>query len=342
MRKAPIVLIVLGGLTFNFMTGFHDAANAIATSVLTRALSIPHAILLAAGLNLAGAMVSEAVATTIGKGIVPTDFVTEQMVLAALVGTVIWLFITWRLGLPTSCSHTIIGAIIGAASAASIQLTASGGVLGWSYNYGIFNLAGLKKIFLALLLSPVFGLLIGFALMIVLMHIFARTTPSLLNRYFRRLQVLSASLMAFSHGSNDAQNAMGIITMALVSGGYLATWFIPVWVKIICAAALALGTAAGGWRIIKTIGRKVMTLKPIHGFAAETSAAGIIQFCTHIGAPISTTHIISCTIMGVGVSRSLRAVRWRVAGQIVMAWILTLPITALLAALSYWMLNWFF
>ena len=342
MPSAPIVLIVLGGLAFNFMTGFHDAANAIATSVLTRALSIPHAILLAAGLNLAGAMVNEAVATTIGKGIIPTEYVTDQVILAALLGTVVWLFITWRLALPTSCSHTIIGALIGAGSAASIQFTAGGGILGWSYNYGIFNFAGLKKIFLALLLSPIFGLLVGFVLMIILMHIFARSVPSILNRYFRRLQVLSASFMAFSHGSNDAQNAMGIITMALISGGYLASFDIPVWVKIICAAALALGTAAGGWRIIKTIGRKVMTLKPIHGFAAETSAAGIIQFCTHIGAPISTTHIISCAIMGVGVSRSLRAVRWRVAGQIVVAWILTLPITALLAALSYNLLSFFF
>ena len=342
MPRAPIALIILGALTFNFMTGFHDAANAIATSVLTRALSIPTAVVLAAVLNLAGAMVNESVATTIGKGMVAGSFITEQIVLAALVGTVIWLFITWRLGLPTSCSHTIIGAIIGAASAASAQVSVGGGMLGWSYNYGIFNFAGLKKIFLALLLSPVFGLVIGFAVMVILLHIFAHSTPSILNRYFRRLQVLSASLMAFSHGSNDAQNAMGIITMALVAGGYLGTFVIPIWVKIVCALALALGTGAGGWRIIKTLGRKVMTLKPIHGFAAETCAAGVIQVCTHIGAPISTTHVISSAIMGVGISRRLTGVRWKVAGQIIMAWVLTLPITAVLAAFSYWLLAFFF
>ncbi len=342
MPRAPIALIILCALTFNFMTGFHDAANAIATSVLTRALAIPTAIVLAAVLNLAGAMVNEAVATTIGKGIVASTFVTEQVVLAALFGTIIWLFITWWFGLPTSCSHTIIGAVIGAASAASIQFSAGGGLLSWSYNYGIFNFAGLRKIFLALLLSPVFGLLVGIAMMILLSHIFAHSTPSVLNRYFRRLQILSASFMAFSHGSNDAQNAMGIITMALVSGGYLGAFFIPTWVKVISAIALALGTAAGGWRIIKTLGRNLITLKPIHGFAAETSGAMVIQACTHIGAPISTTHVISTAIMGVGVSRRLSAVRWKVAGQIVMAWILTLPVTAVLAAFSYWLLGFFF
>ena len=342
MPKAPIALIILGALTFNFMTGFHDAANAIATSVLTRALAIPTAVVLAAVLNLAGAMVNEAVATTIGKGIVDGSFVTEQIVLAALLGTIIWLFITWRLGLPTSCSHTIIGAVIGAASAASAQVSVGSGMLGWSYNYGIFNFAGLKKIFLALLLSPVFGLLVGFAAMVLLLHIFAHSAPTILNRYFRRLQVISASLMAFSHGSNDAQNAMGIITMALVAGGYLDTFAIPMWVKVISALALSLGTAAGGWRIIKTLGRNLVTLKPIHGFAAETSGALVIQACTHIGAPISTTHVISTAIMGVGISRRLSGVRWKVAGQIIMAWVLTLPITALLAAFSYWLLGFFF
>jgi len=342
MHKTPITLIILGALTFNFMTGFHDAANAIATSVLTRALSIPTAVMLAAVLNLAGAMVNESVATTIGKGMVDSSFVTEQVVLSALLGTVIWLFITWRLGLPTSCSHTIIGAIIGAASAASAQVSVGGGMLGWSYNYGIFNFAGLKKIFLALLLSPVFGLVIGFAVMVLLLHIFAHSAPSILNPYFRKLQILSASLMAFSHGSNDAQNAMGIITMALVAGGYLGTFAIPIWVKVISALALSLGTAAGGWRIIKTLGRNLITLKPIHGFAAETSGALVIQACTHIGAPISTTHVISSAIMGVGISRRLSGVRWKVAGQIIMAWVLTLPITAVLAAFSYWLLGFFF
>ena len=214
-----MIFIVIGALAFNFMTGFHDAANAIATSVLTRALSIPNAILMAAGLNLAGALVNEAVATTIGREIVAPEQVSEQVILAALMGTVIWLFITWYLGLPTSCSHTIIGALIGAASAAGTYLTVTEGTIRWGYNYGIFNFVGLKKIFLALLLSPVFGVLIGFALMIVLMHVFAHSAPSKLNRYFRRLQVVSAGLMVFSHGSNDAQNAMGNITMALVSGG---------------------------------------------------------------------------------------------------------------------------
>lgn len=342
MPEAPIVLIIIGALGFNYMTGFHDAANAIATSVLTRALSIPAAILLAASLGFVGAMVNEAVATTIGKQMIPTEYVTPQVVLAALLGALIWLLITWSRGLPTSCSHTIIGALIGAVSAASTQFTASSGMLGWSYNYDVLNFAVLMKIFLALLLSPAFGLLIGFGFMLVLFHIFVSTNPSILSRYFRRLQIVSCGFMAFSQASNDAQNAMGIITMALVSAGYLASWTIPLWVKIICALALSLGTASGGWRIIKTIGRDVVTLRPIHGFAAQTSAAAIIGFCTRIGAPISTTHIICSTVMGVGVSRTLRAVHWKVVSQIVMSWVLTLPITALLAAFSYWILGWFF
>lgn len=335
MPKLSIILTTLGALIFNFVTGFHDAANAIATSVLTRALAVRSAIIMAAGLNLLGALINESVAHTIGKGIIQGDYVTEQVVLAALVGAIAWNLVTWRLGLPSSSSHAIIGGLVGAAGAAGSQLTAQNGMVSWGFNYAMFNQAGLLKVFLALLISPIAGFIVAWLFIILLYHIFARTAPRVLNAYFRKIQVVSAGFMAFSHGSNDAQNAMGIITMALVSAGYLGSFVVPVWVKIICAVAMGLGTAAGGWRIIKTVGRKVMELLPVHGFAAETSAAAVIQACTHIGAPISTTHVISSSIMGVGVSRRISAVRWKVVGNILLAWFLTMPMSALIAFFAY-------
>jgi PiT family inorganic phosphate transporter len=214
-----------------------------------------------------------------------------------------------------------------------------GGVLTYSFGYSLFNVRGLTKIGLALVISPVAGLLTGLLLMIMLMWIFRRFAPTRLNRWFRRLQVLSAALMAFSHGGNDAQKTMGIITMALVTGGVLSSFEVPLWVKVFCAAVMAAGTAVGGWRIIKTVGRNLMSLAAIHGFAAETSGALVIQTCTHLGAPISTTHVISSAIMGVGASRRLTAVRWRVAGQIVLAWVFTLPLCMLLGAIVYWVIS---
>jgi len=334
-----VAITVAAALVFNFINGFHDTANAIATSVLTRALSITQAVFFAAGLNFLGAIVSIKVATTIGKGIVDPADTTNTVVLAALVGGICWLLITWYLGLPTSCSHTLIGGIVGAVMADHITVQAGAGTLGWTVNYGVLQFAGLKKIVLALLLSPIFGIVIGVVLMILLLRIFGHCAPGLLNRYFRRFQILSAGFMAFSHGSNDAQQIMGIITLTLVSSGVLGTFVIPFWVKLASAAAIALGTAVGGWRIIKTVGRKVMALKPIHGFAAETAAASVIQVATHLGAPVSTTHVISTAIMGVGLSRRLSAVRWGVVSQIVAAWIVTLPVSMLFGALAYWAMH---
>ncbi len=328
-------------LTFDFMNGFHDTANAIATSVLTRALSIRQAIVFASGLNFLGAVVSVRVAATIGKGIVDPADTSHTVVLAALLGGITWLLITWYLGLPTSCSHALVGGVIGAVLADHTTLQAGGGMLGWGVNYGVLQYAGLTKIFVSLLLSPIFGVIVGVALMITLLHIFGHCAPAALNRHFKRFQIMSAGFMAFSHGSNDAQQVMGIITLTLVASGALGTFIVPFWVKVCSATAMALGTAAGGWRIIKTVGRKVMELKPIHGFAAETAAASVIQFATHFGAPVSTTHVISTAIMGVGLSHRLTAVRWGVVGQIVGAWILTLPMSMFFGALAHWIIhNW--
>ncbi len=341
MPEAFLLVIVVVSLAFDFINGFHDAANAIATSVLTRALSMKNAVLMAAVLNFFGALVSERVATTIGKGIVDPSNVTAVVILSGILGAIIWSLICWWFGLPTSQSHALIGGVVGAVIAANTGLSFTAGQLVFSSNLGVFNAAGLTKIILALVISPSVGFVFGYMFMVVLMWTFRHTRPSILNRVFRRLQVLSAAFMAFSHGGNDAQKTMGVITMTLVSAGVLKSFHIPTWVKLLCALAMGLGTAAGGWRIIKTIGRKVMELKPVHGFAAETSAALVIQTCTHIGAPISTTHVISSTIMGVGSSRRLSGVRWRVAGQIILAWVLTLPVSALLSALTYWALSLF-
>lgn len=339
MPELLIAAVVMAALFFDFVNGFHDTANAIATSVLTRALSIPSAIAMAAGLNFLGALVGTHVATTIGKGIVDPSEVTALVVLAALIGAVVWNTVTWYWGLPSSSSHALIGGVVGAVSAAETSVGFQGGVLTYSYQYSVFNVQGLSKIGLALVISPVAGLLMGFLLMIALMWIFGHFAPAKLNQWFRRLQVLSAASMAFSHGGNDAQKTMGIITMALVAGGLLGSFEVPFWVKVLCAAVMAAGTAVGGWRIIKTVGRKVMSLAAIHGFAAETSGALVIQTCTHIGAPVSTTHVISSCIMGVGASRRLTAVRWRVAGQIVLAWIVTLPLCMALGAIIYWVIS---
>ncbi|MBU0609480.1 MAG: inorganic phosphate transporter [Armatimonadetes bacterium] len=333
-----LVIIVLAALSFDFINGFHDTANAIATSVLTRALTIPRAIVMAAILNFAGAFVSESVAGTIGKGIVDPTAVTHGVVLAALLGAIIWNIITWYYGLPSSSSHALIGGVVGAALLSQFTWTQHDGSLTWNLHYGAFQPAGLEKIFLALVLSPLIGYVGGLVLMIGLMWVFRRAAAWKLNKYFRFFQVFSAAFMAFSHGGNDAQKSMGIITMALVAAGALQSFHIPIWVKISCAAAMALGTALGGWRIIKTIGRKVMHLMPIHGFASETAAAIVIQMATHVGAPVSTTHVISSSIMGVGSSRRLSSVRWKIAANIVTAWIFTIPAAAALAMFCYWVM----
>lgn len=318
-----VLLVVALALTFEYVNGFHDAANAIATSVLTRALSIRNAVILCAGLNFLGALSSTAVATTMGKGIVDPKDVTHQVVAAALLGAIIWDLITWHWGLPTSSTHAIVGGIIGSVAGAR--------------GLGVLHLAGTKKVFAGLILSPIVGIIGACITMVMFLWIFGRMPPSKVNRRFRLIQVASAGLMAFSHGSNDGQKSMGVIAMALFSASAMAKghhpdqFHIPFWVMVSCATAMGLGSGAGGWRIIKTVGRKVMELQPIHGCVAEFSAATIILTASHVGAPISTTHTISSTIMGVGMSRRLSAVRWKVVANVVGAWLLTLPAAAAIA-----------
>ncbi|SNB47083.1 inorganic phosphate transporter [Geobacter sp. DSM 9736] len=316
-----LVLVILAALVFDYINGFHDTANAIATCVSTRALTVKAAIFMAAILNFAGAMVSTKVAATIGKGIVDKDNVTQMVVFAGVMGAIIWNLITWYYGLPSSSSHAIIGGIMGA-------VIAHKGV-------AALHWAGLKKIVLALVLSPVVGTIIGFAVMVLLLWTFRNHAPGALNNHFRKMQVMSAAFMAFSHGTADAQKSMGVITMALVSYGALPVFAVPMWVKFACALAMGLGTAAGGWRIIKTVGKDFVKLQPVHGFCVETASAGVILGASSIGMPVSTTHIITSTILGVGLSKRLTAVNWNVAYRILWAWVLTIPASALMAFITY-------
>jgi len=316
-----LCLVILAALLFDYINGFHDTANAIATCISTRALSVRSAIIMAAVLNFVGAMISTKVATTIGKGIVDGSNVTQMVVLAGIAGAIIWNLITWYYGLPSSSSHAIIGGIMGAVFA-----HAGMSALKWE---------GLKKIVLALVLSPILGTVVGFIFMLILYRIFRNSAPSGLNKHFRRLQIASAALMAFSHGTADAQKSMGVITLALVSYGTLTTFAVPWEVMVACATAMALGTAAGGWRIIKTVGHDFVKLQPVHGFCVETASAGVILGASAFGMPTSTTHVITSTILGVGLSKRLTAVNWNVAKRILIAWILTIPASALMAYLTY-------
>ena len=316
-----LCLVILAALLFDYINGFHDTANAIATCVSTRALSVKAAIFMAAALNFAGAMISTKVATTIGKGIVDKDNITQMVVLAGVIGAIVWDLVTWYYGLPSSSSHAIIGGIMG-----SVFAHAGLGALKW---------AGLKKIVLSLLISPVLGTLVGFIFMLILYRVFRNYAPSGLNKNFRRLQVASAALMAFSHGTADAQKSMGVITMALLSYGTISSFTVPWEVMVACATAMALGTAAGGWRIIKTVGHDFVKLQPVHGFCVETASAGVILGASAIGMPTSTTHVITSTILGVGLSKRLTAVNWKVAQRILVAWVLTIPASALVAYLAY-------
>ncbi len=320
-----LCLVILAALVFDYINGFHDTANAIATCVSTRALSIRSAIFMAAVLNFAGAMVSTKVASTIGKGIVDANHITQMVVFAGIMGAIIWDLITWYYGLPSSSSHAIIGGIIGAAAAHD--------------GFSVMQWAGLKKIVLSLVISPVIGTAIGFIFMIAMLWGFRRTPPAGLNKGFRKLQILSAAVMAFAHGTADAQKSMGVITMALVSYGMLPVFDVPVWVKITCALAMGLGTAAGGWRIIKTVGKDFVKLQPVHGFCVETASAGVILGASSIGMPVSTTHVITSAILGVGLSKRITAVNWSVAGRILVAWVLTIPASGVVAGITYLLLS---
>ena len=327
-----LLLAVLAlAVLFDYINGFHDTANAIATSVSTRALRPEHAILMSATANFVGALTGTAVAKTISEGLAttPSGSAGQVIVAAALVGAITWNLITWRFGIPSSSSHALIGGLLGA-------VVASIGAQAIKLD-GVIN-----KVVVPLVLSPVLGIAIGFGLMVVILNVFRGANPSRLNGRFRRLQVVSAGFMAFSHGSNDAQKTMGIMTLALITAGVLpAGSTIPLWVIVLAASAISLGTAAGGWRIIKTMGQRVVKLDPVHGFAAETTAATIILTASHFGMPVSTTHVISSAIIGVGASDRLSAVRWGVAGNIVVAWILTIPASGLAAAVAYVILGRF-
>lgn len=324
--------VVVLALAFDFINGFHDTANAIATSVLTQALSIRNAIILSASANFIGALLWTGVAKAVGKGIVDTRVVAgdQVLVMSALVGAIIWNLLTWYKGLPSSSSHAIIGGLVGAAVVRSGYQTLN------------FSYAGLGHIFLWLVISPVLGFIIGMLAMSLVAHVFHHRAPSRINRWFLRLQAISAGVMAFSHGANDAQKSMGVITLAMVNLGYMSAgdFAVPIWVKVSCAGAMAIGTAAGGWRIIRTVGKKIMGLQPVHGFAAEASAAGVIMLATHVHAPVSTTHVISSAVMGVGAAKSIKGVRWGIIKQIVAAWLMTLPVAALLGGISYAVLHY--
>jgi PiT family inorganic phosphate transporter len=323
----PILIAVLAlAVLFDYINGFHDTANAIATSVSTRALSPHWAIGMSATANFVGALTGTEVAKTIGAGLIDQQFEGQLVVAAALLGAITWNLITWRLGIPSSSSHALIGGLLGAVAAAA--------------GFGAWKLDGIRdKVLLPLVGSPIAGFLLGLILMVVIFNLFVRAHPKTMNDRFRRLQVLSAAYMAFSHGSNDAQKTMGIMTLALVSGGVISEFEVPLWVILVAASAISLGTAAGGWRIIKTMGTKVVKLDPVHGFAAETTAASIIFAASQLGMPVSTTHVISSAIMGVGSSDRFNAVRWGVARRIGIAWVLTLPAAGATAALAYVLLN---
>jgi PiT family inorganic phosphate transporter len=310
---AILVAVVILGLAFDYVNGFHDTANAIATVVATRVLSPIQAISMAAVCNFLGAMSGTAVATTVGKGIIEPGAVTQQLVISALLSAIVWDLVTWYYGIPSSSSHALVFSIVGAGIA-----TGGLGILGWP---------GIEKVLAGLVVSPVLGLTAGFLFMLLLFRLFARAHPVFISRFFGRAQLLSSLYMAFSHGSNDAQKTMGVITMSLATyyGWTGDDWEVPLWVILAAATAMAAGTASGGWRIIKTMGHKIVELKPIHGFAAETTAATIIELATRLGIPISTTHVISSTIMGVGATGNRRAVHWGVAGNIVTAWVVTIP-----------------
>ncbi len=316
---ALLIAIVVLALFFDYTNGFHDTANAIATSVSTRAISPRVAIMMAAGLNLLGALLYTGVAKTVGEGLVDTGLVTLPVVFTALIGAVTWNLVTWYFGIPSSSSQALFGGLIGAT-------IASAGVTGviWS---GVLN-----KVIIPMVTSPIIGFVFAWVLMTGLIWLVRKRPQGPVNKWFRRLQPISAGFMAFSHGANDAQKTMGIIALALFTSGEISTFTIPMWVKISCALAMALGTYSGGWRIIHTLGSKVIKLDPIHGFAAETAGATVIQLATHFGLPVSTTHTITAAIMGVGSTQRLSAVRWGVAGNIVTAWVLTLPAAGLVAA----------
>ncbi len=325
---ALVVFIILVALTFDFLNGFHDAANSIATVVSTRVLSPNKAVAWAAFFNFVAAFVlGTHVAKTIGSGMIDLKVVTQEVILAGLAGAIVWNLITWYYGLPVSSSHALIGGYGGAAIAKA--------------GFGAILASGWTKTLLFIVLAPLIGLILGFALMVAVTWIVRRWRPSRVDRQFRRLQLLSAAAYSLGHGGNDAQKTMGIITGLLMASGYLhqTEFVVPLWVILLSHAAIALGTLFGGWRIVKTMGTKITKLQPIGGFCAETAGAITLMGATLAGIPVSTTHTITGAIIGVGSTRRLSAVKWGVAGRIVWAWVLTIPISAAISAVAYFIIS---
>jgi PiT family inorganic phosphate transporter len=323
-----LIVVVILALFFDYTNGFHDAANAIATVVSTRVLTPRFAVALAAIFNLVGALISVEVATTVGKGLVNPKLLDILTMLAIVIGAITWNLITWYFGLPTSSSHALIGAIMGGAIA--------------HYDFSVVNYSNLiGKVFLPSIFAPILGIIGGIIFLFISYLIASKMKAYLVNRLFRYLQLFSSSFMALSHGANDAQKTMGIIAMALVAAGVYKEFTVPLWVKLAAAVAIALGTLAGGWRIIKTMGMKLTKLRPVDGFSAETSAATTIMLASHFGMPISTTYVITSSIMGVGVAKKLNAIKWSLAFTILTAWFFTIPASATLSFLIYKLLSLF-
>jgi PiT family inorganic phosphate transporter len=324
-----LVIVIAVGLAFDFTNGFHDTANYVATWVGTRALSPRMAVVVSAAANLAGAFVTTAVAKTVGKGIIDTRLATEKTVLAALLGAIAWNLLTWWLGLPSSSTHALIGGLCGAA----LVQSGSKGVQ-W---HGVW-----EKVVVPGAVSPAIGFAGAFLLMVLLYRLFFRAPPGVAHRGFRYGQLISGTWVAFTHGANDAQKTMGVLALALYTHHSIDHFYVPTWVKIVAGLTIAAGTYAGGWRIIRTLGQRIYKMAPEHGFAAQVSAGTTLYLGTHFGFPISTTHVVTGSVMGAGAVRGISAVRWGIAGNIVSAWLLTLPAAGVVAALLFYPVRWIF
>jgi len=327
MELYVLWIVVFLALSFDFINGFHDTANAIATSVSTRALKPRVAVLMAALMNFLGALTFTGVAKTIGGGVAnPADLeFGVEIVIAALLAAIVWNLVTWWFGIPSSSSHALIGSLAGAVIAGA--------------GMDSINASGFTDILKALLISPLIAFTAGFILMWLLKRIFANSSPHNINKGFRSGQVITAMFQSFSHGTNDAQKAMGIIVFALVAAGLQDNMDVPLWVKLSAATAMALGTSVGGWKIIKTMGTKIFKIEPINGFAADMGSAAVILTATMLHLPVSTTHVITSSILGVGSAKRFSAVRWGVAGRILIAWVITIPITVVLAMIFFWIIK---
>ena len=327
MATFLLAAVIVVGLGFDFTNGFHDTANYVATWVGTRAVTPRLAVGISAAANLAGAFVTTAVATTVGKGIIDTGLATEKTVLAALLGAIVWNLLTWWQGLPSSSTHALIGGLVGAALVQS-------GTRGVQW-HGLW-----EKVALPALASPLIGFALALVILVAIYRIFFHVPPGTAHRGFRLGQLFSGTWVAFTHGANDAQKTMGVIALALYTHGSISHFYIPAWVKVAAGLTIAAGTYAGGWRIIRTLGQRIYKLQPEHGFAAQLAAGSTLWVGTHYGFPISTTHVVTGSVMGAGATRGVSAVRWGVAGNIAIAWILTLPAAGLVAAALFYPVKW--